>query len=138
MTTTTAPHDEYSAQAAAASAPHPHTVWGLTPHQIYDRFWASRGVQVVRQGVPSEIVQDAEIFLLIDPRSLALFKLTEPIEKIIWLSPRILYLRLVDNRPRPYREAVVTDPHGRFQRFERLYAGSDPQLIRAALTTDIQ
>ena len=35
------------------------TVWGLNPSELHDRFWASRGVQVVRQGEPSEIVAHA-------------------------------------------------------------------------------
>lgn len=112
------------------------TVWGLTPVQIHDRFWASRGVQVVRQGERSEIVDDAELFLLVDPRSMVLFKLTAPIENLIWLRPKLLYVRLHDNRQRGYRETVVTDRHDRFKRFERVYGGSDPQLTRVALTTD--
>ncbi len=112
------------------------TIWGLDPVQVHDRFWASRGVQVVRQGERSEIVDDAEIFLLIDPRSMVIFKLTEPVESLTWVRPKLLYVRLHDNRQRGYRETVVTDREGRFKRFERAYGGSNPQLTRTAMTTD--
>ena len=30
----------------------PRTVWGLDPFQLYTRYWAAMGVQVVRQGEP--------------------------------------------------------------------------------------
>jgi len=44
-----------------ATLGHP-TIWGLNPIQLHDRYWASRGVQVVRQGEPSDIVNGAELF----------------------------------------------------------------------------
>ena len=37
------------------------TIWGLDPSQLHTRYWASNGVQVVRQGEPSEIVKHAEV-----------------------------------------------------------------------------
>ena len=65
------------------------TVWGLTPTQLHDRFWAARGVQVVRQGEKSEIVANAELFLLTPPRSLVIFKLGLVVEKnVVWEPPR--------------------------------------------------
>jgi lipopolysaccharide/colanic/teichoic acid biosynthesis glycosyltransferase len=131
--TATEPHGHVPPADEARDVP---TIWGLTPMQVHDRFWASRGVQVVRQGEQSEIVDDAEIFLLIDPRSMVIFKLTDPVEQLTWLQPKLLYVRLHDKRQRGYREKVVTDSHGRFKRFERIYGGSDPQLTRAAMTTD--
>ena len=42
----------------------PRTIWGLDPFQLYTRYWAAMGVQVVRQGEPSPIVSHAELFLL--------------------------------------------------------------------------
>src|SRR3954464_1373384 len=53
----------------------PRTIWGLDPLQLHTRFWAAHGVQVVRQGEPSQIVKHAELFLLTDPRLLTIFKL---------------------------------------------------------------
>src|SRR3954469_5652495 len=112
------------------------SVWGLTPTQLHDRFWAARGVQVVRQGEPSEIVDGAELFLLTDPRSLAIFKLGRLVEKLFWDQPDMLFVRLHDEREHGYSERVVTDSRKRFVRFERLYGGSDSRRARVALTRD--
>jgi lipopolysaccharide/colanic/teichoic acid biosynthesis glycosyltransferase len=110
------------------------TVWGLRPAQIHDRFWAARGVQVVRQGEPSEIVEGAELFLLIDRRSLLIFKLRDLVETLSWVKPQALFLRLRDGREKGYREIALTDGEGQFRGFRRLYGGGDPRLARAALT----
>jgi len=45
----------------------PRTMWGLDPVQLFTRYWAAHGVQVVRQGERSEIVKHAELYLLTDP-----------------------------------------------------------------------
>src|SRR4051812_27620901 len=96
--------------AAAGEQP---SLWGLSPTQLHDRFWAARGVQVVRQGEPSEIVGGCELFLLTDPRSLAVFKLRPLVEKIVWEEPDVLFVRLHDTRDHGYRERVVTDTRHR-------------------------
>ena len=54
------------------------TIWGHTPYQIHDRFWAAFGVQVVRLQERSEIVSDAELFLLCEHHSMVTFKLGRP------------------------------------------------------------
>ncbi|HEV8607763.1 MAG TPA: sugar transferase [Tepidisphaeraceae bacterium] len=112
------------------------TVWGLTPTQLHDRYWAARGIQVVRQGEPSEIVNDAELFLLTDPRTLTIFKLARVVEMLSWIKPDILFIRIHDGRERGYRERIVTGQDNLFVRFERLYAGTDSRLARVALTPD--
>ena len=110
------------------------TVWGLTPSELHDRFWAARGVQVVRPGVESEIVEDAELFLLLGPRLLTIFRLRPLVDQLSWLKPDLLWVRLHHNRERAYRETAITDSGGRFIRFERVYGGSDAHLARVALT----
>jgi lipopolysaccharide/colanic/teichoic acid biosynthesis glycosyltransferase len=120
-----------SAQAVA------RTVWGLDPLALHHRFWAAHGVQVVRQGEPSEIVSDAELYLLTDPRSLVLFRMSSVIEVLNWIKPQVLFLRLHDERERGYREKIITDASNRFVRFQRLYdASQDCRLARAVLTPD--
>lgn len=116
---------------------HP-TVWGLDPTQLHDRFWAARGVQVVRQGEPSEIVEDAELFLLTDPRLLAIFKMQRIIEILSWEDPDVLWVRLHDRREHGYRENVLTDGQARLVRFDRVYDGTDSRLARVAFTSDPQ
>jgi lipopolysaccharide/colanic/teichoic acid biosynthesis glycosyltransferase len=114
-----------------------HTLWGLEPVHLHPRFWAAFGVQVVRQGEPSQIVESAELFLLTDPRSLVLFKLSDVMEVLNWIQPQVLFLRLHDTREKRYRERVVTDDSGRFIRFQRLYDGSDSaRLARVVLTPE--
>src|SRR3954463_9048048 len=92
----------------------PRTIWGLDPIQLHTRFWAAHGVQVVRQGEPSQIVSHAELFLLTDPRSLVIFKLAPVMETLNWIEPTVLFIRLHDMRERGYRERVVTDAADRF------------------------
>src|SRR5688500_11743452 len=125
-----------SLTSSTTTASIPPTIWGLTPVQLHDRFWAASGVQVVRPGEASEIVADAELFLLTDRRTLCVFKLRRAIEHLIWVKPDVLFVRLHDDRERGYRERVVTGPDARFVRFERIYGGSDSRLARVGLTPD--
>nr|MBA3273538.1 sugar transferase [Chthoniobacterales bacterium] len=121
--------------AAAPSAALTRTVFGLDPLQLHSRFWAAHGIQVVRQGEPSEIVRHAELFLLIDPRSLVLFKLTELMDVLNWVQPQVLFVRLHDTRERNYREEVVTDESDRFMKFARIYDSSE-HLARVVVTPE--
>jgi len=93
-------------------------------------------VQVVRQGEPSEIVADAELFLLTDPHTLAVFNLSRIVEIMSWLKPDLLYVRVHDGRQRSYAERAVVDAEGRFVRFERIYAATESRMRRVALTPD--
>jgi lipopolysaccharide/colanic/teichoic acid biosynthesis glycosyltransferase len=130
---------ELAAGPAATAPPRreqSRTVWGLDPVQLHARFWAARGIQVVRQGEPSEIVPQAELFLLAEPRTMAIFRLNTIVEQIAWLKAELMVVRISDRRDRGYREVVVTDEEERFVRFQREYGGSDPRLARIALTTD--
>jgi lipopolysaccharide/colanic/teichoic acid biosynthesis glycosyltransferase len=113
----------------------PRTIWGLDPIQLHTRYWASLGVQVMRQGEPAEVVPQAELFLLTDPRSLPLFKLSDVMDVLNWVDPTVLFIRLHDPRERSYRERVVTDSGDRFVRFQRIYESAD-RLARVVLTSD--
>jgi lipopolysaccharide/colanic/teichoic acid biosynthesis glycosyltransferase len=122
----------------SAGAPQPQaqrTIWGLDPVQLHTRFWASHGVQVVRQGEPSEIVRHAELYLLTDPSTLTLFKLGPLMDTLNWVTPTVLFVRLHDGRERGYRENAITDDDGRFVRFQRVYEAAR-SLTRIALTPD--
>jgi len=121
--------------AVASSSSPPRTIWGLDPIQLHTRYWAAHGVQVVRQGEPSQIVKHAELFLLTDPRSLVIFKLAPVMDVLNWIQPQVLFLRLHDIRERGYREKVVTDDQDRFMRFQRLYESAD-RLARVVLTPE--
>ena len=126
------------AQETISAAKRP-TVWGLTPAELHDRFWAARGVQVVRPGEQSEIVEGAELFLLMGPGLLTIYRLRQAVEKLSWLKPDVLRVRLSDNsREHGYQEVAVTDEQepDRFIRFDRSYGTPDVRLNRVALTPD--
>ncbi len=110
------------------------TMWGLNPDQLHVRFWAARGVQVVRQGERPEIVEDAELFLLVDPRTMTIFRLRQLMDQLTWLKPDLLQVRIRDSREPGYREHAISDDDGRFKRFERDYGVGDSRLTRVALT----
>src|SRR5204863_4606697 len=81
-----------SAVAAVTATPPPavaRTIWGLDPVQLHNRYWAGHGVQVVHQGEPSEIVRHAELYLLMDPGSLTLFKLGPLMDVLNWVKPTV-------------------------------------------------
>ena len=126
-----------SATAHGSSQPHrTRTLWGLDPFQLYTRFWAAHGVQVVRQGEPSPIISHAELFLLTEPRQLVLFKLqSQVMEALNWVNPQVLFLRLHDTHERTYRERAVTDQFDRFIKFERTYDMPNT-LARVVLTPE--
>src|SRR5437764_10692424 len=95
-------------RASAPASASPRTIWGLDPVQLHTRYWASHGVQVVRQGEPSEIVSHAELFLLTENDALTLFRLGPLMEALNWIKPQVLFVRLHDARERGYRENVIT------------------------------
>jgi len=119
--------------SAVPSSPLSRTIWGLEPLGLHTRFWAAHGVQVVRQGEPSQIVKHAELFLLTDPRSLCLFKLAPIMDALNWIGPTVMFVRLHDTREHGYRERALTDPSDRFVKFERLYDTAD-RLARIVIT----
>jgi lipopolysaccharide/colanic/teichoic acid biosynthesis glycosyltransferase len=112
------------------------TVWGLSVVQLHDRFWAAWGVQVVRLGEPSTIVDDAELFLLTDPRTLVTLRIRTVVEKMVWMKPDLLIVRLRNQREEQYRETAVCEADGTFVRYQRSYGGWDSRLARVGFTRD--
>jgi len=108
----------------------------MTPVELHDRYWATRGVQVVRLGERSQTVDSAELYLLTDPRSLAVFSPHKVAERAYWCAPNLSVVRIRDRREQPYVERVISDDDDNFVRFERHYARRDTRLARVALTRD--
>ena len=129
------PASSSTPEGAGAAASPARTVWGLDPLQLHNRYWAAHGVQVVAQGEPSEIVGHAELYLLTDPGTFALFQLGPLMEALNWIKPQVLFVRLHDARDRGYRENVVLDEADRFVKFQRLYDAAS-RLTRVAVTPD--
>lgn len=127
-----APSRERTVELATAEP----TLWGLSIVQLYDRFWAARGVQVVRCGEASEVVDGAEMFLLTDPDRLMVFRLRGLINKMAWIDPQVVFVRFHDSREHGYREVANADENGRFLGFSRNYGGDGSVRSRVALTID--
>lgn len=109
-------------------------LWGLTLPELHDRFWAARGVQVVRQGDAAPLDPNAELYLLIEPQVLVVFKLRHVVERLSWLKPDLMYVRLNDDRDPGYRENLITDENDVFVRYERVYRKDRAHQTRVALT----
>ena len=119
-----------------AEVDRPRTVWGLDTAGLHDRFWASRGVQVVRPGDVTPLAEEASFFLLTDVNALSIFRITQVRDTLNWLKPRMLFVRLHGSFDQGYSERVIADENDRFVRFERLYSASDWRLGRVVLTTE--
>src|SRR5687767_6683756 len=110
------------------------TVWGLTPVQLHDRYWAARGVCVVRPDEHAPLPFDAELFMLTDQHTLAVFPLRRAVELIYWVKPVVTFVRIRGRRRTDYAEMVRDDGAGHFVRFERHYGSPSAGTARIALT----
>ena len=73
-------------------------VWGLTPQELHDAFWRSKGVQCVRRGQHQRLQRAAELFLLIEPEQLVLFNIARLSERLTWCD--------AETRAKPSRAAI--------------------------------
>lgn len=110
------------------------TLWGLSVADLHDRYWTARGVQVVRPGAHRESLEHAHLYLLMASDALCLFRLRPLVVDLSWVSPDLMWIRLSDDRHRGYRERVIVDDAGRFERFARYYGERDTRRERVALT----
>jgi lipopolysaccharide/colanic/teichoic acid biosynthesis glycosyltransferase len=92
-------------------------------------------VLVVRRGESAPISPGAELYLLCEPGWLVLFRLSQVLDTLHWLAPRLLVVRLRDARSRPYHEVVATED-GCLVRFERVWRDARGRSVRAGLTSD--
>jgi lipopolysaccharide/colanic/teichoic acid biosynthesis glycosyltransferase len=104
--------------------------------QLHDRYWAARGVCVVRPGTRFDLPDDAELFMLTDARTLALFRLRSLVERLYWVKPAVVFVRLRSTNRTEYRESVVADERGQFLRVVREYGATSARTARIALTRD--
>jgi lipopolysaccharide/colanic/teichoic acid biosynthesis glycosyltransferase len=108
-------------------------LWGLAPPQLHDRYWASRGIQVVRQGEPTELARGAELYLLTGPLTLTVFRPKAVVDRLIWTRADLMFVRVADHRARAYTEQARFTDDGAFRSFERIY-GTSASTARVAMT----
>jgi lipopolysaccharide/colanic/teichoic acid biosynthesis glycosyltransferase len=106
--------------------------------RLHDHYWASRGTFVARLGDPLPIPDAAELYLLTDSDSLAVFRLRGLLNTMSWVNPDVLFLRLRHQQDVGYRETVETDSDGSFRRVHRQYGPQVPPITRCALTSSRQ
>lgn len=124
-------------QRATATPALPERVWGLTPLAAHDRWWASKGVQVVRPG-STVAARGPRLYLLLERGEGLSCSLAAPLKRMQWLKARAMRLRVVQPGPEAYVERVETDADGAFRAVRRRYWASTQQARRAALTPDPQ
>jgi len=115
-----------------------HTLWGLTPVQLHERYWKSRGIQVVPTGSPGITIDPhAELYLLVNRAHLVVMELSKLIDLMCWLNPDLLMVRLSGHSELGYREVVDARPDGHFLGFRRVYeAGKGQHQTRVGLTAN--
>ena len=114
------------------------TIWGMDAVALHDRFWAARGVQVIRQGQQAEIIHHAELYLLADKDSLLIFRLGRLVDALSWLKPQVMFARIHDTHDPGYQERVIADSDDNFVRFERVYQHVNFRLGRVAITPNAE
>jgi lipopolysaccharide/colanic/teichoic acid biosynthesis glycosyltransferase len=124
------------APRAAPSLPAMPTVWGLDWFGLHTRYWASKGIQIVRSGEKSQLVPAAELYLLLDQTTLTLFRPASILDAVSWMNPDLIICRVLDKSPHPYAEQIVTDEQGQFVKFQRLYNAQRLRTGRVLLTHD--
>lgn len=124
------------APTGTAQASPAHTVWGMDWFELHARFWAARGVQLVRPGERSPLVEHAELFMLLDRSALTIFRPAPILDDASWLNPDLIVVRVRDSATQPYTERIVTDGRGRFAGFQRLYNRTQVRIGRVVLTSD--
>lgn len=131
--------DPFSAEGGDAPAPGPSwpTVWGLDPGDLHDRYWASRGVEVVRPGVPLARGADStREYLLIVPQHLVTFRPDRLSRALARLRQRSIALGIRNQRTLGCREVTVTGTDLQLTRFQRFYDRPDRDDARVVLTRD--
>lgn len=114
----------------------PPTVWGLDWSDLHARYWAARGVQLVRVGERTPLVAQAELYMLLDHDTLTLFRLAPILDDISWLSPDLIIVRVMDSAKQPYSEVINADDDGNFEGYSRVYNATQVRLGRVVLTHD--
>lgn len=114
-------------------------LWGLTARELHDRYWSSRGVQVIRPGrggQPGTAIdpRGPRLYLLLDADDFVLFKLAPVAKRLAWIKPRIMRVRVVNATAAPYVERVIADDEDRFLRVRRFYRPRSSGAVRVAVT----
>ncbi len=136
MSTTLTPTSPIDAASHSRSSPNAPTVWGMDWMELHARYWAARGVQLVRVGERTPLVAHAELFMLLDKHTLSLFRLAPILDDVSWVKPELIIVRVSDSAKQPYSERMIADENGKFIRLQRIYDATQVRIGRVVLTSD--
>ncbi|MCA9278733.1 MAG: sugar transferase [Phycisphaeraceae bacterium] len=111
------------------------TLWGVNCLDLHDRYWASRGIQVVRPGRGDTVQKGPKVFLLIGRTAVVDFKLQSVLSALHWQHLSAVRVRIVDDSTDLYHESVHTDDEGRVLKIARSYAGQLATTAQVWVTT---
>lgn len=114
------------------------TLWGLTLSQLHDRWWAARGLQVIRPGGREPEENGPELFLLMGRGLLVDFPLRRVLKRLAWMNPKAARFRLLEQVRGPYGERVLREPDGRFLAFKRAYGRAGTESCQLWITPSIE
>jgi lipopolysaccharide/colanic/teichoic acid biosynthesis glycosyltransferase len=134
VTSAPSPTSAHSSRHAAAAPL--ERIWGLTPAELHDRYWAAKRVQVVRLGCGKVAPKGPGMYLLIEPSVLVIFDLRPVMQRFNRVAPRAARLRVRDEADQPYTETVLADNTDRFVAIRRLYRPRTHSTARVWLTPD--
>lgn len=104
--------------------------------ELHDRWWSSRGIQVVRPGGVEVAPRGPTMYLLLGEQDLVVLGFGRITKKMNWLRPRLLRLRLVESASKAYVERVHADESDRFIAIRREYRAETRTTLRAGVTGD--
>jgi len=97
-------------------------------------------VQVVRAGRGAERVDGAgpALYLLLDPRQLALFDLKPVLRRLNWLKPKVARIRLSQIDTAAYIERVDAEADGMLRAIRREYGSRTRSTAQVLMTPDVK
>ena len=125
-----------SADKRSGDAAPVERVWGFSPSELHDRYWAAKRIQVVRLGSGSAAARGPGMYLLIEPEVLVVFDLKQVMRVFNRVHPRAARVRVRDEADQAYTETVVADREDRFLAFRRTYRPRTHSTARVWLTPD--
>lgn len=120
-TDTNSSNEQCESSSGDAHSEQDPCIWGLSPQQLHDAYWHSRGIQPVRRGRQVKLQRQAELYLLIEPDQLVLFDTAKLIDRLSWRNAVVTRILLTDKGSQYYSEHVIVNDEGQVQRIERRY-----------------
>ncbi len=111
-------------------------IWGLDSLDLYDRYWRSQGVQVVRRDRTPVERNGPRLFLLLDPDELIVFDLPAHCRRLRQRRAGLMRVEVVDPDQESYAERIEAGNHDVLIAVRREYHLRPPPAARVMMTAD--